>query len=81
MNMNGVKVVWYEGEKANERPKAIIINGKALEVTKWIPVGVVRDFLGKEREIHKVFLEDGSCYRIEYARERDECVVEKLRSF
>jgi hypothetical protein len=78
--MNGIKVIWYDGNKPSERPRALLINGETLEVKKWIPVGIVRNFLGKEREVHKVYLEDGSCYRIEYERERDECVVERLRN-
>ncbi len=75
------EVIWYDGEKTRERPMAIIIDGERFEVTKWIPVGVVRDLIGLEREVHKVVLEDGNSYRVEYYRGQDICYIEKLRNW
>jgi len=79
--MNDIKVIWYDGGKANERPKALVIDGQTFLVRKWIPVGVVKDFIGMEREVHKVVLEDGSTYRIEYLRSLEQCIVGKLKSW
>jgi tetraacyldisaccharide-1-P 4'-kinase len=80
MKVDPFDVVWHDGEKVCERPVAIIVEGKKLLVEKWIPVGTVRDFMGNEREVHKVVLEDGSSFRIEYFRSQDQCYVERLRS-
>lgn len=76
-----IKVEWIDGEKVCERPIALVLDGRKMKVEKWIPVGIVRDFVGNEREVHKVILEDGSSYRIEYFRSQDQCYVEKLRSW
>jgi hypothetical protein len=81
MKMNGIEVLWYEGEKKCERPQALVIGGKKLMIQKWFPIGVVRDFIGNEREVHKVILEDGSAFKIEYFRNQDQWYVEKLKNW
>ncbi len=62
-----ISVEAYSGYKANERPKALVIRDKRLEVKE-----VLDRWYGEEHDYFKVRAEDGFIYIIRYDRFKDE---------
>ncbi|HHF53459.1 MAG TPA: hypothetical protein ENL43_03745 [candidate division WOR-3 bacterium] len=79
--MNDYDVIWYDGSKYREKPVAVMIKGDKVMVKEWKPLGIVVNFLGSKREVHKVKLENGLVFKIEYIRSLDIWTVEKSRNF
>ncbi|MBI5492900.1 MAG: hypothetical protein HY893_08215 [Deltaproteobacteria bacterium] len=62
-----IKVESYSGYKADERPKALVMGDKRLEIKE-----VIDRWYGADHDYFKVMAEDGFVYIIRHDRFRDE---------
>jgi len=73
--MPGIRVICYEGYRAEETPRAFLLGERRVEVVR-----ILDRWRGEDHEYVKLDASDGARYILRYDRSRDEWEIHSMES-